>query len=551
MRRLLALFGGIAVGLVIVASVGATTSVAGGSSRDNATASGPVPSLTPVATGRLWSELVLRPRQRALRSTDCRPLRAVFYAATDWLRLATKLAANASPCAQYYISVPPLVADKTMPRADQAWRIRALGPAFNALAEVNVTAWSSWVATTGNSWYAAGVEARRRLATAGYDIAAGDSWALNELSSAVRQGVGSARVNMRAFLHGLYDGDGALASARGTVFITGISQPTADLSLYQARLQDWYEDAEFWDEISHYVNDWSQELYGDIRNYAVAGQTREARRDSINEYLQHQIVPRERIALDSSVGSSVPYRCLQSARERGLAVRRLLRLDERSRRADAGLRLGADVRECLGGQQPLRLRVVAPQPRRHTLWRLHRPNRRSARSARSRDHRLGTNRRGSVWLDVVQPRSRRRQHDDRLADLRNMEAIRPRLRHAHTISTARHTIRTRNGRTAHHHGNALHGRTPGDGRADDILCRGTVLDQRRRPLDSDTHDNDRLGRDRDQRLLPRLTTRLSNDRGSRSRQDQRHPDDHNRIRRRRQRWGGGVAVEAAARRCLI
>ena len=289
MRRLLALFGGIVVALVIVASVGATSSAAGRSSRDNAAALGPVPSLTPVATGRLWSELVLRPRLRELRSADCRPLRAVFYAATDWLRLATKLAANASPCAQYFISVPPLVADKTMPRADQAWRIRALGPAFHALAEVNVTAWSSWVATTGNSWYAAGVEARRRLATAGYDIAAGDSWALNELSSAVRQGVGSARVNMRAFLHGLYDGDGALASARGTVFIAGISQPTADLSLYQARLQDWYEDAEFWDDISHYVNDWSQELYGDIRNYAVAGQTREARRDSINEYLQHQI----------------------------------------------------------------------------------------------------------------------------------------------------------------------------------------------------------------------------------------------------------------------
>jgi uncharacterized repeat protein (TIGR01451 family) len=288
-RSLLALFGGIVVALVIVASVGATSSAAARSPRDNATALRPVPSLTPAATRRLWSQLVRRPQFGELRSTDCRPLRAVFYAATDWLRLATKLAANASPCAQYYISVPPLVADKTLPRSDQAWRIRALGPAFHALAEVNVTAWTSWVATTGNSWYAAGVEARRRLATAGYDITAGDSWALNELSSAVRQGVGSARVNMRAFLHGLYDGDGALTPARGTVFVAGISQPTGDLSLYQARLQDWYEDAGFWEDISHYVNDWSQELYGDIRNYAVAGRTREARRDSLNEYLQHQM----------------------------------------------------------------------------------------------------------------------------------------------------------------------------------------------------------------------------------------------------------------------
>jgi len=288
-RRLFSLFGGIVVASVIVASVGATSSAAAGSRPNGSAALRPVPSLTPVATQRLWSELVRRPRLRELRSADCRPLRAVFYAATDWLRLATKLAANASPCAQYYVSVPPLVADKTQPRSDQAWRIRALGPAFHALAEINVTAWSSWVATTGNSWYTAGVEARRRLAAAGYDVAAGDSWALNELSSAVRQGVGSARENMRAFLHGLYDGDGVLPSTRGTVFVTGIGQATGDLSVYQARLQDWYEDAAFWEDMSRYVSDWSPELYGDVRNYAVAGVAREARRDSLNEYLQHQM----------------------------------------------------------------------------------------------------------------------------------------------------------------------------------------------------------------------------------------------------------------------
>ena len=273
----------------VVASVSATSSAAVDSRLNGSAVLRPVPSLTPVATQRLWSELVQRPRLRELRSADCQLLRAVFYAATDWLRLATKLAANASPCVQYYISVPPLAADKTQPRSDQAWRIRALGTTFHALAEINVTGWSSWVATTGNSWYTAGVEARRRMAAAGYDVAAGDSWALNELSSAVRQGVGSARVNMRAFLHGLHDGDGVLPSARGTVFIAGIGQATGDLSVYQARLQDWYEDAAFWDDLSRYASDWSQELYGDVRTYAVAGVVREARRDSLNEYLQHQM----------------------------------------------------------------------------------------------------------------------------------------------------------------------------------------------------------------------------------------------------------------------
>ena len=40
--------------------------------------------------------------------------------------------------------------------------------------------------------------------------------------------------------------------------------------------------------MSRYASDFSQEVYGDVRTYAVAGLTREARRDSLNEYLQHQ-----------------------------------------------------------------------------------------------------------------------------------------------------------------------------------------------------------------------------------------------------------------------
>ena len=247
----------------------------------------PVPSLTPAATEELWTELVQDAGVQAVSTAACSPLRAVFYSPTDWRRLATKLAADLSPCAQYYVSVPPLAADKTTFRADEAWRIRALGPAFHALAEVNVTGWTSWVATTGNSWYAAGVEARRRMTAAGYDVGAGDTWALNELSSAVRQGTGNARANMRAFLNGLHDGEGA--ATRGVVYIAGIGQGTGDLSLYQARLQDWYEDAAFWSDLSRFATDWSQEVYGDVRHYAAAGASLEDRRGALAEYLQHQV----------------------------------------------------------------------------------------------------------------------------------------------------------------------------------------------------------------------------------------------------------------------
>ena len=293
--------------------------------------------------------------------------------------------------------------DKTQPRADEAWRIRALGPAFHALAEINVTGWTAWVATTGKSWYEAGVEARRRMAAAGYDVAAGDTWALNELSSAVRQGIGDARANMRAFLKGLYDGDGVLPSARGAVFVAGIGQATGDLSVYQARLQDWYEDAEFWTDLSRYASDWSQEVYGDVRAL------RRRRRDAGDAARLAERVPpahdraRRRRAAAGDAARALPGRDLQPARERGLAVRRRVRLDERPGRADAGLRLGADIRDALGGQQPLRLRLVAAESRRAALRRVQRADRCAARAARGCDRRLGRSPGGRLRLYLVQP----------------------------------------------------------------------------------------------------------------------------------------------------
>ena len=246
----------------------------------------PVPSLTPAKTATLWRQLVSKRGRHRFATAACSPARIVFYAPTDWMRLATRLAANPSPCAQYYVGVPPLANDKTVLRAGFASQIRALGPNFHALAEMSVTGWTAWVASTGAGWYAAGVEARRRMAAAGFDVAAGDTWSLNELSTAVRAGTGNARANMRAFLNGLHDGDAGPA-ARGVVFTAGIAQTTGDLSVYQSRLQEWYEDSAFWTDVARATSDWSQEVYGDVRAYAAPGETRDARRDALNEYLQH------------------------------------------------------------------------------------------------------------------------------------------------------------------------------------------------------------------------------------------------------------------------
>ena len=275
------------LGVVLTLSVLAA-SLAAASAGRAASAPGPVPSLAPRETAREWARLVGRHDVRPLAvAQGCRPLHAVFYAANDWLRLATKLAAQASPCAQYSISIPPLVADKTKPRPDQAWRIRALGPSFHALAEVHLVAWRKWVQAGNGTWYQAGVEARRRMAAAGYDVGAGDTWALNELSSAVRRGDGSWRADMRELLRGLYDAGGELPPVRGVVFVVGVGQRVPSLATYKARTQEWLQDSAFWVDMNAYVSDWSQEVYGDVRSYAAPGTDLGARRAPLTDFLEH------------------------------------------------------------------------------------------------------------------------------------------------------------------------------------------------------------------------------------------------------------------------
>ena len=230
-----------------------------------------------------------KPRFRLSRASapaaGCRASELVFYAARDWLRLGPKLAERASPCADYYVSVPPLVSDKTNPRPNQAWRIRALGPRFHAMAEIHWTTWQAWVRTTRRTWFDAGVEARRRMAAAGYDVARGDTWAVNEFPSSVRRNVGTARADARAFVAGLYEGDGR--PVQGAVFVIGVMHGTNDASAYKATLKSWLGDGPFWLDMQRGVRFWAQEVYGDARRWGVPGAAPEARREYLNDFLQH------------------------------------------------------------------------------------------------------------------------------------------------------------------------------------------------------------------------------------------------------------------------
>ena len=126
------------------------------------------------------------------------------------------------------------------------------------------------------------------MAAAGFDVGAGDSWAVNELSSAVRAGTGASRQNIRDLVHGLYDGDGG-PSTKGVVFVEGISQPTTSLDTYKANLESWLQDAGFWGDMSSYVSDFVQETYGDVRDYGVAGADVPTRLAYLNAYLEHEL----------------------------------------------------------------------------------------------------------------------------------------------------------------------------------------------------------------------------------------------------------------------
>jgi hypothetical protein len=124
------------------------------------------------------------------------------------------------------------------------------------------------------------------MATAGFDVGAGDSWAVNEFSSAVRTGTGPSRQNMRDLVRGLYDGSGG-PPTRGVVFVAGIGQPTVALETYKARVESWLQDAGFWSDMSSDVSDFLQETYGDVRDYGVAGADVPTRLAFLNAYLQH------------------------------------------------------------------------------------------------------------------------------------------------------------------------------------------------------------------------------------------------------------------------
>ena len=258
----------------------------------------PVPDLNPDDTPQLMASVAEASRAADALPAYCRYHSEVaFYAATDWLGLVRSLALDRSTCVDFYVSVPPVVKDKTLMRPDQADRIREFGVHFHPMAEIHYATWKTWITShPPNTYYSAGVEAGHRLLAAGYE-----TWALNELPSGVRQGQPGTRANAAAFIRGLYDGsDGA----PGCVFVVGVGQPTSPLDVYKANLSGWLRDSMFWSDISGRVRFWAQEAYPDVRDWAVPGASREQRTQHLADYLMHPLALADSLAADPTTAAA-------------------------------------------------------------------------------------------------------------------------------------------------------------------------------------------------------------------------------------------------------
>jgi hypothetical protein len=224
----------------------------------------------------------------------------VVWGGTQWDEVAQALANDLSPCAEYYVSIPPQDGgDATQLRQTRRFEdIRALSPRIHPLAEIRFTApnrldWRELALQRGgdlDDFYEMGVEARRRMAAGmppRIDLAAGETWAFNELTTEVLEDVPGWRAQVRAFLAGLYDGPPGAPNARGAVFSVAPFSDDSDVADYKVALQDWLEDEAFWSDLDQYADFFAYEVYANPKSWGVAGVPLAMRADSLNDYFFH------------------------------------------------------------------------------------------------------------------------------------------------------------------------------------------------------------------------------------------------------------------------
>jgi hypothetical protein len=211
----------------------------------------------------------------------------LYSEATNELTLPNAFAAAVDPCTRYYVHLPALANDKSMPRMG-ADKVHALGPNFHAMAEFSWSAWHQWIdASPGTrDWETAGKAFRTRMAAAGYDVAAGDTWAINEFPTTTRSGESDVWTHERSAVKGLAIGDGTLTS-KGVVYTAGMGQTLANTSVLKSNIENWLQQDAFWADMGRYVQWYAYEVYADPHDNCVIGSNVLDDADHISAYVEH------------------------------------------------------------------------------------------------------------------------------------------------------------------------------------------------------------------------------------------------------------------------
>jgi hypothetical protein len=211
----------------------------------------------------------------------------IYSEETNVLTLPTAFAGAVDPCTRYYVDLPPLSSDKTMPRPS-ADKVHALGPNFYAMAEFSWGSWKQWIDLSPGTrdWQTAGHEFRTRMAAAGYDVAHGDVWSVNEFPSTTRTGEQDVWTHERSAVKALALGDGSL-TVKGVVYTAGMPQTLADPSTLKSNMKNWLQQDAWWADMNSYVRWYAYEVYGDPHTDCVIGSNVLDDADHVSAYLEH------------------------------------------------------------------------------------------------------------------------------------------------------------------------------------------------------------------------------------------------------------------------
>jgi hypothetical protein len=219
-----------------------------------------------------------------IASTCPRTAHVLTYNPNGWDSLADAFEANPSPCANYLVHLPAVATDKTRPRGPtQPASIRARKGRFFAVAEFDYAAWS---ARTDLTWSEKGIEFRKRMDAAGYNVARGDTWAIHSLPASLFTEA-AVRTNVINLVRGLYTGPAGSMASGGVVLVTNTPHETTSFTVYKPALRTWLVDGAFFTEMNKFVRYWGHEAYTSAKAVCVGGSTVAGRAERVNDFVMH------------------------------------------------------------------------------------------------------------------------------------------------------------------------------------------------------------------------------------------------------------------------